>query len=72
MSLRVPRSRRGLSDPVGAGNSVVAGQAACWYSLMSPSQRVDLVTRSWSCGRFVGSGGAAGRWLSERWGRWLL
>ena len=34
-------------DPVGARYSVVAGQAACWYSWMSPSQRVDFTTRRW-------------------------
>ncbi len=32
---------------VGARYSVVAGQAARWYSWMSPSQRVDLTTRRW-------------------------
>ena len=31
-------------NPVGAGNCVVAGQAACRYSLMSPSHLVDLAT----------------------------
>jgi drug/metabolite transporter (DMT)-like permease len=30
--------------PVGARYSVVAGQAACWYSLMRPLQRVDFTT----------------------------
>jgi len=32
-----------LTDPVPPGNSVVAGHAAFWYSLMSPSQRVVLM-----------------------------
>ena len=32
------------ADPVGARNSVVPGQAAFRYSLMSPSHRVDLIT----------------------------
>jgi hypothetical protein len=34
------------AQPVGAENCVVAGHAAFRYSLMSPSQRVDLTTRS--------------------------
>ena len=48
--------------PVGAGNPVVAGQAACRYSLTSPSHRVDFTaSRRW-CGWFGGSGGSGGRW----------
>ena len=49
---------------MGAGNSVVAGQAACRYSLMSPSQRVDFIDSD----RFVGQvGSATGGWpLVER------
>ena len=31
--------------PVGARNGVVAGQAACLYSLMRPSQRVVRTSR---------------------------
>ena len=59
------------ADPVGAGNSVVAGQAACRYSLTSPSHRVDFTaSRCWR-GWFGGSGGSGGRWASERWGRWV-
>ena len=43
-------ARRLLGDPpVGAGNCVVAGQAAFRYSLMSPSQRAVLTT--WRSGR---------------------
>ncbi len=36
--------------PVRARNSVVAGHAAFWYSLMSPLQRVVLMTCSGSGG----------------------
>ncbi len=35
---------RAGGDPVGAGNCVVAGQAAFRYSLMSPSQRAVFTT----------------------------
>ena len=40
-----------LLNGVGARNSVVAGQAAFRYSLMSPSHRVDLMTRAWAGSR---------------------
>ena len=58
--------------PVGAGNPVVAGQAACRYSLTSPSHRVDFTASRCWYGWFGGSGGSGGRWASERWGRWVL
>ena len=56
---------------VGAGNCVVAGQAAFRYSLMSPSQRAVLTT--WRClsGWSGGSVATGGCWSSERWGRWV-
>lgn len=44
----------GNSEPVGAGNCVVAGHAAFRYSWMSPSQRVDLTTWGWGGGAFAG------------------
>ena len=61
-----------LFSPVGAGNCVVAGQAAFRYSLMSPSQRAVLTT--WRCrsGWSGGSVATGGRWSSERWGRRVL
>lgn len=34
-----------VRDRVGAKICVVAGQAALWYSLMRPWQRVDFATR---------------------------
>ena len=44
---------RGLNiGPVGAQSSVVAGQAALRYSLMSPSQRVARMIRSCCCPRY--------------------
>ena len=57
---------------VGAGNCVVAGQAAFRYSLMSPSQRAVL--RTWRClsGWSGGSVATGGCWSSERWGRCVL
>ena len=68
-----PRVANKIRDlrPVGAGNCVVAGQAAFRYSLMSPSQRAVLT--AWRC-RSGWSGGSAagGRWSSERWGRRVL
>ena len=51
-----------LLVPVGAGNPVVAGQAACRYSLTSPSHRVDFTASRCWCGWFGGSGGSGGRW----------
>ena len=58
--------------PVGAGNCVVAGQAAFRYSLMSPSQRAGFTT--WRClsGWSGASVATGGRWSSERWGRRVL
>ena len=49
--------------------SVVAGQAALRYSLMSPSQRAVFTT--WRClsGWSAASVATGGRWSSERWGR---
>lgn len=40
-------SGAGNELPVGARYSIVAGQAACWYSLMRPVQRVDFTMRWW-------------------------
>ena len=41
------KSRVTVTDPpVGAGNPVVAGQAACRYSLTSPSHRVDFAEQA--------------------------
>lgn len=57
---------------VGAGNSVVAGQAECLYSLMRPSHRVDFTTERGLAGLSTGRGGAGGCWASERCGRWVL
>ena len=60
------------TNPVGAENCVVAGQAAFRYSLMSPPQRAVLTT--WRClsGWSAASVATGGRWLSERWGRCVL
>ena len=60
---------------VGARNGVVAGQAACLYSLMRPSQRVVRTTRGgsgWSVVLLSGVVCRGGRWFSERWGRCVL
>ena len=59
-------------EGVGARNCVVPGQAAFLYSLMSPSHRVDLMTRSWAGSRPVldcGSCPSGGRWSRARCGR---
>ena len=61
--------------PVGAQNRVVAGQAACLYSLMRPSQRVVRTSRrgnGWSVVLLSGVVCRGGRWSSERWGRCML
>ena len=61
--------------PVGAQNRVVAGQAACLYSLMRPSQRVVRTSRrgnGWSVVLLSGVVCRGGRWPSERWGRCML
>ena len=50
-----PRSRD-RAEPVGAGNPVVADQAACRYLLASPPHRVDFASSRCSCGWFGGSG----------------
>ena len=47
---------------VGAGNPVVAGQAACRCSLTGLSRRVDFTAWRCSCGWFGGSGGS-GVWV---------
>ena len=57
---------------VGARNRVVAGQTACLYSLMRPSQRVVRTGRrgdGWSVVLLSGVVCRGGRWCSERWGR---
>jgi len=60
-------------EPVGLGNSVVAGQAAFWYSLMSPSHRSVRSTMTVAGGVSGGSSnGVGGRCSRERWGRWPL
>ena len=58
--------------PVGAQYRVVAGQAACLYSFMRPSQRVVRTSRrgsGWSVVLLSGVVCRGGRWSSERWGR---
>ena len=60
---------------VGARNGVVAGQAACLYSLMRPSQRIVRTSRrgsGWSVVLLSGVVCWGGRWFSDRWGRWKL
>ena len=57
---------------VGAGNCVVAGQAAFRYSLMSSSQRAVFTTWRCLCGWSEGSVATGGRWSSGRWGRCVL
>lgn len=55
--------------PVGARNSVVAGQAAFLYSLMSPSHRADLTIRGGAGSRRALTRGrfpSGGRWSRER------
>ncbi len=59
-------------SPVGARYSVVAGQAAFRYSLMSPLQRVELMTACCSPGGPAGRALSGGRWPRERWGRCSL
>ena len=53
-----------IAHPVGAGNPVVADQAACRYSLTSPSHRVDFASSRCVCCWFGGSAGCGGRWAS--------
>ena len=65
----------GYCSPVGAQNRVVAGQAACLYSLVRPSQRVVRTSRrgsGWSVVLLSGVVCRGGRWFSERWGRCVL
>ncbi len=71
-TLRTASRRSASVGGVGARNSVVAGQAACWYSWMSSSQRVDFTTRRWLGSARGCSVQSGGRWSSERWGRCAL
>ena len=68
-----PRDYHRISyDLVGARNRVVAGQAACLYSLIRPSQRVVRTGRrgdGWSVVLLSGVVCRGGRWCSERCGR---
>ena len=56
----LPRSSRAC----GCRQPVVADQAACRYSLTSPSHRVDFASSRCVCCWFGGSAGSEGRWAS--------
>ena len=65
----------GSVEPVGAQYRVVAGQAACLYSLMRPWQRAVRTSRrgsGWPVVLLSGVVCRGGRWSSERWGRWVM
>ena len=67
-----PRTAASVKSRVGAQYRVVAGQAACLYSLMRPSQRVVRTSRRGSGWSVVLSSGVVcrgGRCSSERCGR---
>ena len=70
--LGAPTRLSGSPAPVGARNRVVAGQAACLYSLIRPSQRVVRTGRrgdGWLVVLLSGVVCRGGRWCSERCGR---
>lgn len=61
--------------PVGARNSVVAGQAAFLYSLLSPSHGVEQMFRGGAGSRPALSCGLRTHvvpWSREQCGRWVL